>query len=108
MIELGWLSPSGEMHECGYMEHMAVAQDLAEKLGWHELDENMNRVHADDFLMQHGWVHITRSAFFGHEYFLLHDKHYTQAQKDWLKPRVEENWEWIEKLSQMEWEEENE
>lgn len=106
-LELGWLAPNGSMYECGLMEHFSVAQDIAEKLGWKELDAEGNRVWADDFLLQHGYVHITQSALFGCEYFLIHDKHYTQAQKEWLKPRVEANWESIEKLSQFEWESEN-
>lgn len=108
MIEIGWLAPDGTLYECDTMEHISVAKDLAEKLGWKEYDENFNRTcWADDFLMEHGYVHITRSMMFGHEYHLIHEKHYTQAQKDWLKPRVEENWKWLSKLDQFEWKEEN-
>jgi hypothetical protein len=106
MIELGWLAPDGTMYECNTMEHIIIAEDIAKKLGWHELDTEGNRVCADDFLMQHGYVHITRSMIFGHEYFLLHEKHYTPAQKEWLKPRVIESWDFLEHFAQDEWKDE--
>ena len=107
MIEIGWLAPDGTMYECATMEHNVVAEKLAEKIGWHELDENFNRITADDFLIKNGWVHITRQMIFGHNYLFLHEKHYTEAQKNWLRPKIEENWEDIDPLDKWDWEEEN-
>lgn len=107
MMELGWLAPDGTMIECQLMEHIYVAEEIAERLGWKEIDIDGNRVYADQFLMNHGFVHITRSLLFGHDYHIFHDKHFTQAQKDWLRPRIEENLEYISKGSLISWQWEN-
>lgn len=103
MMEIGWLAPDGTMIECALMDHVATATELAEKMGWKEYDADFHRTPPDDFLMEHGFVHITRGMFFDRNYHIMHKKHYTQPQKDWLKPRVEDNWDNLNSFCQMDW-----
>ena len=100
-MDLGWLSPDGQFFMCHIMEHYATAQKLAKRYNNGEEVE-----HADDWLMQNGWVHITRSMLFGHEYFILHDKSFTNPQKEYLEPLIKQNWECIDRISQIEWKDE--
>ena len=88
---LGWLSPSGDFYQTEYHEHLAKAEELAKKI--YQYDK---RCAPDEELMNHGWVHITES-FLGvlPELMIMFYGHLTQAQKDYLKPVVEEYWEWI-------------
>ena len=94
---LGWLSPDGKLYECGYMEHLAVADEICRQLG-----VDLETVqHKDDYLLEHGWVHLTCTTFFEHKWFVIfphNTDRLTQAQHDFLKPYVEDNIDWISDL----------
>ena len=95
MIEMGWLSPEGELIEAGYMDHISIADKIVEQ---RYLTLYLEDGAPDGWLIDHGWVHISRLIMFEHKYIIMwyFHGHLTQAQKDWLKPRVEQNWNLIE------------
>ena len=86
-MQLGWLSPGGEMIEAGYLDHIAVADDIA--LKYYQVDETDDL--PDEFLMDHGWVHITISIFDG-QYHIMWYHHLTDNQKQYLIPKIEQEW----------------
>lgn len=98
MIKMGWLSPEGELIEAGYMDHILIADQIIEKRYATQYIENGA---PDDWLIDHGWVHISQLRMSGSKYIFTWAfvNPLTQAQKDWLKPRVEKNWDLIEKWS---------
>lgn len=51
----GWLSPDAELIECGYREHLSMADELVRRLGLPERWLN------DDVLMEAGWIKISRT-----------------------------------------------
>ena len=91
---IGWLSPQGEMYECGYMDHIYTARTLVNKYGYN--DENSN---SDEILINHHWAHLTVTTFFSHSWMILwknpYENHLTQEQKYFLKPYIEEFKDWI-------------
>ena len=91
-MELGWLSPNGELIKADYMSHMIIADKICK-----QYYPNVDPVWSDEFLMKQGWVHITMTTFIEHAYHILWDYnvYLTQAQKNYLKPIVELNWAWI-------------
>lgn len=101
---LGWLSPDGEMIEAGYLEHIIVADKICEKYYNTYIDSV-----PDDFLLEKGWVHITMTMWIDHAYWVMwaySSHHLTQAQKDYLRPVVINNWNWISKSCQRDLKEE--
>lgn len=56
-MPIGWLSPTGEMLKCGSYEHCTFAIDIMEKYEYPEFYS------ADETLIAHQWVRITRSSF---------------------------------------------
>ena len=85
---IGWLSPEGRLHECDYMNHLAVAEEIAKQLGAPEQEL------FDDWLRNRGWVHLTVTTACEHGWaviFPLNTNHLTQEQHHFLKPYVEEN-----------------
>lgn len=87
-MPIGWLSPSGEFFKCDFLEHIYFAEKLAKQLGASEED------HYDDYLLNHGWVHLTVTTFFSHGWaviFPYNVEHLTVEQHNFLKPYVEEN-----------------
>lgn len=94
---LGWLSPEGKLYPCGYMEHLGYADTLREEL-YPGVDSNE---HPDDFLLNRGWVELTRFTFFGHKYMVIFmwddfdTGKLTPEQHHYLKPFVEDNWDEI-------------
>lgn len=103
MMVLGWLSPNGELIEADYMTHIYVASDICEK--YYGLT---NVWLADDELINRGWVHITMTTFIDHELHVIwkFGGHLTEAQKEYLKPEVESNIEWLNKSCRLDLEEE--
>lgn len=95
MIPFGWLSPAGEMVECEFMEHGAMADKLVGKYKYPTTPEDYYR--SDDVLMRNGWVHITMSIF-DHKFRIYWDKFLTEPQKSYLKPIFAENKEDIETI----------
>lgn len=77
---LGWLTPYGDFVQCSYEEHLNVAERMA-----HFYYPEDTNPHADDTLLNHGWVKITMSLF-DHKYRIYWDmnKHLTIYQKQFL------------------------
>lgn len=82
MLQFGWLSRS-EFYPCDIMDHVWEAERLCREYGYVSVNSR-----PDDVLMDHGWVHITRSAFSG-EYRIYWDKHLNEYQKSFLRPYME-------------------
>ena len=103
MMTLGWLSPNGELIEADYMSHIYIAEDICKK--YYGLEEVWL---PDDELINHGWVHITMTTFMDHEIHIIwkFGGHLTEAQKNYLKPEVEANINWLNKSCKMDLEEE--
>lgn len=101
----GFLSPTGELIECQYMEHYAIAQEICDKNGWISW-------HPIDALEARGYVHLTSTRLLGHEYFVIWDRPLTPEQIHFLKPIFEtpdeELYIPIEKMSRWHFEEEME
>ena len=77
-MELGWLSPYGEFIKCNLMDHLSVAREIADKLGYSIYDNlNDKYISDDDRLYRNGWAHITRSLLGNHEYVINWDRHLT-------------------------------
>ena len=61
-MELGYLSPSGEMYVCKPFEHLSLAKDLCTKLGFLEDISNLNKhyssVDCENYLLAKGFVAI--------------------------------------------------
>ena len=58
MSYTGWLSPAGELIKCDGYAHLAKAMDIVTCLGW-----NNNNLHADEILLKHGWMRISRKTY---------------------------------------------
>ena len=80
-MKLGWLSPT-EFFPCKLCEHTYVAHEFCEKLGY-TYDSCPN-----DVLIEHGWVHITKSIFFG-DYHIFWQKKLNDYQRNFLRPYME-------------------
>lgn len=88
MCRVGWLGPDGIFFECHNGDHVAVADYIVERYGYpHSLP---NAVDVDDVLLNKGWVHITVSSFFSHEWHIYWNKPLTEYQKNFLKPYFED------------------
>lgn len=84
----GWLAPDGFFTQCPWCDHIASADEIvAEKFP--DLEFKWD-THADDVLLDHGYVKISMSIMMG-DYFITwdFDKHLTNAQKEFLKPYFE-------------------
>ena len=97
--ETGWLGPDGTFVQCNTMEHIAVARNLVEKFGYQDFD-----ISCDEVLMNHGWVHITISMLFGHEFHIYWAKHLTEVQKQFLRPYFEQDYMPISRTTRYDWE----
>ena len=91
LCPLGWLSPHGDFIDVAYYDHLAKAEELVKEN--YALDKGCDP--DDEILMNHGWAHITQSFLDGPEILIMFYGHLTQSQKDYLKPIVEDNWDWI-------------
>jgi len=100
MIDLGWLSPHGELTECEVMDHVAVARELVETYKY-----EAESYRWDDALMAAGWVHITRSLLMG-QFMIYWSRALTEEQKNYLRKNVfiPENKERIQNWNWYEWE----
>ena len=75
---LGFLSPSGEFHECGQYWHIELADKLLQK------HYGICQVNSVDNLCRLGWVAIQDSfvGFAGSA--IQHEPQLTESQKTWL------------------------
>ena len=92
-VPTGWLSPEGQLYECDYFEHLSLAREIAEKIGasYEEL------YLADKYLLNNGWVHLSITMFLGHGWLVTFPEIGTisQEQRQFLKPYVEDNMDFI-------------
>lgn len=88
-IPLGWLAPDGTFYETEWMEHLAKASELCEEIYGEEVWHL-----PDDYLMDRGWVHVTETHLYGVKVMVMwhFSNHLTNAQKDYLRPYIEDMW----------------
>lgn len=85
--KIGWLDPTGAMIECSYLDHLQAAKDLVDLYHY----PNPDHLQADDVLLAHGWVHITRSVLGQPKYQIWWANILTEYQKYYLRPYFDEN-----------------
>lgn len=87
---IGWLSPTGEYFHCEYMDHLAVAEELAGK----------DKENPSDWLLEHQWVQLTCTTFFEHRWYIIfpYSDKLTEEQKYFLRPYVEKNVDWLSEI----------
>lgn len=99
-MQTGWLAPNGDFYPCETFDHIAVAEDIVNKLNITiALKHN-----ADDILMSSGWAKITRSLLRVKEQNIFWEKFLTEYQKQFLRPYFEENDEPVSPITKMRWE----
>ena len=89
----GWLSPSGEFIECDPHDHWGMAVELVEKLDLSEEDQR----HADDFLIEHGWIRISFLLMLDTGYVFSYYEIASESQRLFLRRFLEENQESLSK-----------
>ena len=99
-MQTGWLAPNGDFYPCETFDHVALAEEIVDKLNI----QTGLKYHCDDILMDSGWVKITRSLLGRKEQNIFWDKFLTEYQKQFLKPYFEENDELISPIAIMRWE----
>lgn len=89
MIEIptGWLAPDGELWECDYYEHAAVAEEICEKLQLY--CDPYSRKGSDDCLLSNGWVKLGISSLGQKRYRVHWEKFLTDYQRNFLKKYFE-------------------
>ena len=106
----GWLSPTGEFFECGYCDHIDVAQKLTEPLQLPDYDfKTERRISADDKLLNAGWVYIGFASVIFREWMIGWRHHLTHEQRMFLAPYFEkEDGFPVNAVAMMRWKEETE
>lgn len=89
-LNTGWLAPDGSFFECCSYDHVSTARELVDKFGYPDIVD-LQRIPADDNLMNHGWCYIGISSFLSHEWRVGWNKFLTENQKRFLKPYFEES-----------------
>lgn len=86
-LKLGWLSPTGEFHECSPYDHIEVARELADNMRLHCYDFKAHRaIPADDALQKAGWVYIGVSSLGIKEFRMGWVRPLTPEQIRFLEP----------------------
>lgn len=86
-FKLGWLSPTGEFHECHSYDHIDVARELADALRLHCYDfKTERRISEDEALLKAGWAYIGVSLLGIKEYNIYWERHLTSEQRQFLQP----------------------
>ena len=86
----GWLSPGGELIECGYWGHIDRAYEILET--HYELKHFYNNT-PDEDLIQRGWIKLYKSMFSPEQqiYYNFDRPMATEGQKIFLKADYEKN-----------------
>ena len=100
-LNTGWLSPNGNFYPTEYMEHLAVADEI-----WNRLYNEMPPNDVDRRLVNLGWCEIHCVTYLEHGFLFNYNRHLTQEQKMIIKPIFENNKHRILKSSLMDLEEE--
>lgn len=88
-LKTGFMSPSGDFYETGYMEHLHIADELYESI------HNSACVSdPEEELMKEGWLSIHVLGILDRFLFGFMG-HLTSEQIRIIKPVVEENWDQI-------------
>lgn len=96
-LKTGFMSPSGDFYEAGYMEHLHIADELYESI------HNSACVsYPEDELMKEGWLSIHVLTMFEKGYLFSFMGHLTSEQIKIIKPVVEDNWNQIIKTNRRE------
>lgn len=99
-MQTGWLDPNGDFYPCEVFDHIGMAEDIVNDLGL----VSRTKYHADEILLQNGWVQITRSLLGIKEQNIFWERFLTEYQKNFLKPYFEENDEPVCGIAIMKWE----
>lgn len=102
-MQTGWLDTAGDFYPCAVFDHIAMAEGIVDDLGL----VSRTKHHADEILLEHGWVQITRSLLGMKEQNIFWDRFLTEYQKNFLRPYFEKNDEPICSIAKMRWEYEN-
>lgn len=100
-LNTGWLSPDGDFYPTGYMEHLAVADEI-----WNQLYNEMPPNDVDRRLVDLGWCEIHCVTYLEHGFLFNFNRHLTPEQRKIIKPIFENNKHRILKSSLMDLEEE--
>lgn len=96
-LKTGFMSPSGDFYETGYMEHLHVADELYGSI--HDLAYMGD---SEEELMKEGWLSIHVLRMFENGFLFGFKGHLTNEQIRIIKPVVEENWNQIIKTNRRE------
>lgn len=84
-LHTGWLSPSAELIECGYMSHSITAEEIINRLHL----KHGYEIRDDDFLLELGYVKIGKSLLGNQEYYILFEKSLTDLQIKYIQDILE-------------------
>lgn len=96
-LKTGFMSPSGDFYETGYMEHLHVADELYGSI--HDLACMSD---PEEELMKEGWLSIHVLIMFENGFLFKFMGHLTSEQIKIIKPVVEDNWNQIIKSNRCE------
>ena len=100
-LNTGWMSPNGDFYPAGYMEHLAVADEIW-RMNYGDFPPN----DVDRQLVSFGWCGIHCVTFIDHGFLFSFNRHLTPEQKLVIKPVFEDNKQRIIESSRrdLEWE----
>ena len=99
-MQTGWLDTTGDFYPCEVFDHIEEARGIVNDLGL----VSRTKRHADEILLEYGWVQITRSLIGIKEQNIFWDRFLTEYQKNFLRPYFEENDEPVSWAAQKRWE----
>lgn len=93
------------MIKCDYTDHLNVAEKI---IHTRYCGQNFNEQISDDFLIEKNWVKITMVHYDTIKLVVLwkYDGHLTEYQKQYLKPYIEQDWNWLSRASKADLKEE--
>lgn len=96
-LKTGFMSPSGDFYETGYMEHLHIADELYKSI--HDLAYVSD---PEEELMKEGWLSIHVLGMPENDFLFKFKRHLTSEQIRIIKPVVEDNWSQIFKFNRRE------
>lgn len=96
-LKTGFMSPSGDFYETGYMEHLHIADELYESIHGSSCVSD-----PEEELMKEGWLSIHVLRMFENGFLFGFMGHLTSEQIKIIKPVVEDNWNQIIKSNRRE------
>ena len=77
---IGWLSPTGDLIKCDGHAHVVKAMELAKRY----YEQKVN-VRADDTLLRHGWVRISKLTYNDKGLYFFMPERLTPVQRAFLE-----------------------